>query len=147
MIRNYIRRFMQGRYGFDKLNFALMLLGFAISLAVSVLRIIFMGAIRHNLMVYYAFYFIGLLTYVPYALALFRALSRDFDKRRREEAAFMSFAGKWISFFTKKLNQKKDKEHRYFDCPTCHRTLRVPKGRGRIKIDCPHCGRQFTKRT
>ncbi len=147
MIRNYIRRFMQGRYGFDKLNFALTLLGFVLSIALSVLRIFFIAAMRNHIWVYYLFAFLHYLTYVPYAVAIFRALSRNFDKRRREEAAFMSFAGNWISFFTKKLNQKKDADHRYFDCPTCHRTLRVPKGRGKIKIDCPHCGRQFTKKT
>ena len=147
MIRNYIRKFMQGRYGFDKLSFALTLLGFAISIVLSVVRIFFIGAMRNHVEVYYIFLGLSYLSYVPYAVAIFRALSRDFDKRRREEAAFMSVAGKWMGFFTKKINQKKDTEHRYFDCPTCHRTLRVPKGRGKIKIDCPHCGRQFTKRT
>ena len=147
MIRKFISKIMYGRYGFDKLSFALTFLGFIMSIALSLVRVFFLGAIMHSITLYYIFNILHYLTYVPYAVAIYRAFSRNFDKRRREEAAFMSVAGKWIAFFTKKLNQKKDKEHRYFDCPDCHRTLRVPSGRGKIKIDCPHCGRQFTKRT
>ena len=147
MIRRFLREFMAGRYGFDRLNFFLTFLGFAISIAFSVFRIFFGRLIYSSQGAYTAFALASYISYIPYIVMLFRALSRNFEKRRREEAAFMSVAGNWISFFTKKLRQLKDKEHRYFNCPTCHRTLRVPRNRGRIKIDCPHCGKQFFKRT
>lgn len=147
MLRRFLREFMVGRYGFDKLNFFLTLLGFAISIVFSILRLFLSGLIYSSRGAYTTFFILSYISYLPYLIALFRALSRSIEKRRREEAAFMSVAGNWISYLTKKLRQLKDKEHRYFSCPTCHRTLRVPKGRGRIKISCPHCGKQFFKRT
>lgn len=147
MIRRFLREFMAGRYGFDRLNFFLILLGFVISILFSVIRIFFGRLIYTSQGAYTAYAVLSYISYIPYLIAVFRALSRNLEKRRREETAFMSIADSWISFFTKKLRQYKDKEHRYFSCPTCHRTLRVPKNRGRIKIDCPHCGRQFFKRT
>ena len=147
MIRRFLREFMAGRYGFDKLNIALLILGFILSIATSVLQLLFTGLIYRSSTVYLAFRIIGLLPYIPYLLAFLRAFSKSFDKRRREEAAFMKIFGKWIKLIAQKLIQRKDKSHRYFSCPSCGRTLRVPKDRGKIKIDCPHCGRQFTKRT
>ena len=147
MIRRFIARIMAGRYGFDKLNFALLFAGLIAGIIFTVLQFPFAGLIYSNISAYRAFRIISLITYIPYAIAFYRALSKDFEKRRNEERAFMKVAGKWIKLFTQKLLQLKDKEHRYFSCPTCHRTLRVPRNRGKIKIDCPHCGRQFTKRT
>lgn len=147
MIRRFLSRFMAGRYGFDKLNFALTLLGFILSLVLSLVRTFCYGLIYRSQAAYTVFFILQYCTYIPYAIALFRALSRNIEKRRKEEAAFMGVAGNWISFFQKKMTQRRDVYHKYYNCPTCHRTLRVPKGRGKIKIDCPHCGRQFTKRT
>lgn len=147
MIRRFLSKFMQGRYGFDKLSFALTLFGFLLGVVISILRLPLYSLIYSRYWVYILFNVLHYLSYLPYIIAICRALSRNFDKRRREEAAFMSFAGNWIDFFTKKMKQKKDREHRYFNCPSCHRTLRVPTGRGKILIDCPHCGKQFKKRT
>ena len=39
------------------------------------------------------------------------------------------------------------KTHRYFRCPQCRATVRVPKGKGQIRITCPHCKHQFIKKT
>lgn len=147
MIRRFLRDFMQGRYGVDKLNIFLIFSGFVINALLNIARLPFIGLIRHELLFYIISRILSLIAYIPYALALFRALSRNIDKRRSEEAAFMKVAEKWIKYFSQKIRQSKDKEHRYFNCPSCHRTLRVPRDRGKIKIDCPHCGRQFTKRT
>lgn len=147
MIRRFIRNIMAGRYGFDKLNFALLVAGFLLGIITSVLQFAFMGLMYRSNGFYILFRIIGALPCIPYLIAFFRAFSKDFSRRRQEEAAFMKVAGKWIKYFTQKLMQRKDRDHRYFSCPSCHRTLRVPKNRGKIKIDCPHCGRQFTKRT
>ena len=40
----------------------------------------------------------------------------------------------------------KDREHRYFECPKCHQTVRVPKGAGKVKVTCPKCGEKFEKK-
>lgn len=146
-MRRFLREFMAGRYGVDKLSIALIFSGFIFNIVISFLRLPFLSLIRFEPAVYIVFRLLGFLPYIPYGIAFYRILSRNFERRRREEAAFMKVADKWIKYFSRKIRQYKDKEHRYFDCPRCHRTLRVPKGRGKIKIDCPHCGRQFNKRT
>ncbi len=36
-----------------------------------------------------------------------------------------------------------DPNYNFFTCPRCRAALRVPKGKGRIKITCPKCGEKF----
>jgi transcription elongation factor Elf1 len=44
------------------------------------------------------------------------------------------------------LDRIKDKEHRYFKCPNCGQYLRVPKGKGKIHINC-RCGYTMYRKT
>ena len=68
--------------------------------------------------------------------SLFRMYSKNLEHRRKENAAFVNF-----------FRQMRDRSSRYFICPQCARTVRVPKGKGKIKIHCPQCGSQFIKKT
>ena len=36
------------------------------------------------------------------------------------------------------------KDYKFFTCPSCKTTLRVPRGHGKIKIVCRKCGNTFT---
>lgn len=128
---NKIRNFMIGRYGIDTLNFALMIMGCVLTFILSLFRVKY-GT------------FISL---IPYAFAIYRMLSRDYAKRRAENERFVRLITPWKNFIRKKIAQFQDKDHKYYNCPQCHNTLRVPKGRGKIKISCPHCSKEFVKRT
>ena len=130
-IMEKIRQFMAGRYGNDFLNSALFIFGAVISVVCSLFRIPF-GS---------------LISFIPYGIALYRMLSRDYAKRSAENVKFLEVSKPWRDFIVKKFRQFQDKDHRYYSCPKCHNTLRVPKGRGKIKISCPHCGKEFIKRT
>ncbi|MBQ3137847.1 MAG: hypothetical protein IJB74_10265 [Clostridia bacterium] len=131
---NKFRQFMYGRYGGnDALNVFLIILGAVVTLVLSLF--------------FYRTPFTRLIGLIPYGIALFRALSKNYEARIKENRNFLNFAEPWIAFIKKKINQYKDKEHKYYACPQCHRTLRVPKGRGKIKINCPHCGKEFVKKT
>lgn len=81
-----------------------------------------------------------------------RAFSRYFDKRRAENMKFLEMkarftGGKQGGGFAKpnpKPNPKpKNDGKRVLICPYCKEKLRVPVGAGTIKINCPHCHRQF----
>ena len=37
--------------------------------------------------------------------------------------------------------------YRFFKCPQCKQTVRVPKGRGKICITCPKCKTEFIKKS
>ena len=131
---NKFRQFMYGRYGGnDALNVFLIIVGAVVTLILSLF--------------FYRTPLTRIIGFIPYGIAVFRALSRNYEARIKENRKFLSFAEPWIAFIKKKINQFRDKEHKYYACPQCHRTLRVPKGRGKIKINCPHCGKEFIRRT
>ena len=124
-IGDWFRNFMIGRYGSDKLNIYLLGAGIVLMLLGS----IFGGKVP-------LMSWCSLLSYVPLFWCIFRMYSRNIEARRRENAAFVNF-----------FNHLKDKEHRYFRCPRCRQTVRVPRGRGKINIRCPKCSERFIKTT
>ena len=123
-MREKFRRFMEGRYGTDKLNIAILLLG----LGLSVLSFLIILPFTKILLC--------LASYILMGIAIFRCLSRNIYKRYRENLRFLML-----------LDRFKDKEHRYFICPKCRQPVRVPKGKGKISIPCPKCSEKFIKKT
>ncbi len=131
---NKIREFMYGRYGGnDMLNVFLIISGAIVTLILSLF--------------FYRAPFVRLIGVIPYGFAIFRALSKNYEARIKENSKFLEISAPWRNFISKKISQHKDKDHKYYACPKCHRTLRVPKGRGKIKISCPHCSKEFIKKT
>ena len=124
-IGDWFRNFMIGRYGSDKLNIYLLGAGIVLMLLGS----IFGGKVP-------LMSWCSLLSYVPLFWCIFRMYSRNIEARRRENAAFVNF-----------FNHLRGKGHRYFRCPRCHQTVRVPRGRGKINIRCPKCSERFIKTT
>ena len=123
-LRTGLRRFMDGRYGTDKLNMAILCAGLVCSLLASILP----GALLRL-----AF---TAVSYVFMFVAIFRTLSRNIYKRYEENRKFLLF-----------FQKLKDKDHRYYNCPRCHQQVRVPKGKGKISITCPKCREKFIKTT
>lgn len=131
MIRNAIQRFMYGRYGNDPLNLFLIVLYVALYLLAAVIR-------------FEALYWVSL---VILFITLFRLLSRDFPRRRAENAKFMRAAGPVLRWLHLQRTIRRDKEHRYFKCPSCGQQLRVPRGKGRITVTCRGCGASFQEKS
>ena len=132
MIRNWLRNFMIGRYGPDHLNFFIIILAFIFNIAASITRL------RVLLVISYLLLF----------LLLFRFLSRNITKRRAENDKFLKY---WSPIKQKAKNAvmrlKSRKSYKFYKCPSCKSTLRVPKGKGKIQITCPKCGERFEKKT
>lgn len=87
---------------------------------------------------------VGMITTVLVLWALFRVFSRNLEKRRAENAAFLQKV--WWPIkrrFNSGRQQRMDKEHKYFTCPNCKTVCRVPVGKGKIVITCPKCGREI----
>ena len=131
MIRNALQRFMYGRYGNDQLNFFLLL--------VYIIIYVVSFFVRFSLL-----YYLGI---VVLAVALFRLLSRNLERRRSENVRFMHLAGPVISWFRLRRTIMRDKEHRYFRCPHCGQQLRVPRGKGKITVTCRNCGNSFEEKS
>lgn len=126
------RRFMYGRYGSDKLNFVMLIAVLAISLVNSILRLIFRSFFVYTNIINPI---LSVLTLLLLGFAIFRMFSRNIYARQKENRAFERL-----------FSRLKDKEHRYYRCPSCKQTVRVPKGRGKINITCPKCGTKFMKK-
>ena len=122
-LRNWIRRFMAGRYCHDKLNAAILWTG----VAVVVIAMFVPAGVGLVL---------NLAAYLLMGTALFRAFSRNTYKRYRENRKFLML-----------VDRLKDREHRYFECPRCRQPVRVPKGKGKIAICCPKCKEKFIRKT
>ena len=120
----FLRNFMAGRYGMDRLNMAMLWTGVGASLLSALIPIP-----PFNL-VFWA------LSYVLMILSIFRMLSRNTYKRYQENRKFLQI-----------FDRLKDREHRYFDCPKCRQMVRVPKGKGKIAISCPRCREKFIRKT
>ena len=131
MIRNALQRFMYGRYGNDQLNMVLVLLSLALYLVFVVTSWTFLYAVSFMLM----------------AAALFRCLSRNYDRRRAENGRFLSLVQPVTRWYRLRRTIRRDKDHCYFKCPHCHQQLRVPRGKGNITITCRSCGAVFQKKT
>ena len=115
---------MAGRYGTDKLNSVILWTGVTV-----VVVALFVPAPLPNLLLH-------LLAYVLMGIAIFRTFSRQTYKRYQENRKFLVL-----------LDRIKDRDHRYYTCPRCQQTVRVPRGKGKIAISCPKCKEKFIKKT
>ena len=129
--RASMARFMTGRNGVDQLGWFLLILSVVLNLIGSFARLPISQ----------------LLAYIPLALTLYRTFSRNYDRRRAENNKFLSITDPLTRNFRRMNAQARDRDHKYFRCPTCGQLLRVPKGKGRIHISCRNCGASFDKKT
>ena len=123
-IRKFLSRFMEGRYGLDRLNQTLLWSSVIITVANLLNPFLLLRLV------------LTVLCFVMMGWAVFRYLSRNTYKRYQENRRFLILVEQW-----------KDKEHRYYNCPRCRQPVRVPRGKGKIAITCPKCKEKFTKKT
>jgi len=127
-----LARFMYGRYGNDSLNRALLVVAVVLMLLTLIPRLWWLS-----------FFSWGMLIWSTY-----RCYSRNLTKRRRELDAWQRFWGRVRGFFVLQKSKWRDrKTHRYFKCPRCKVTLRVPKGKGTLDVTCPKCRSVTVKKT
>ena len=119
-----LRRFMEGRYGNDKLNNAILGIAMVFVILALFIRNPLINLITHGI------------AYVLMFWVIFRSLSRNTYKRYQENRKYLQIFGRL-----------KDRDHRYFDCPKCRQMVRVPRGKGKIAITCPRCKEKFVRKS
>lgn len=130
-------QFMQGRRGMDQLGTFL----FTIS---SLLLLI--TAFTLSSFTYYP----GILLWI---YAMYRALSRNLYKREQENNRYLALKFKVTggrSFGGRSRGEQRARwdmqNYVYFKCPGCGQKMRAPRGRGKIRIRCHNCQREFEKK-
>ncbi len=134
-MRDRLIRFMAGRNGADQL-------ARFVSIASCVLLLVsmfFRSGIGTALWV---------LAILLLVYSYFRMFSKNTAKRYAENARFLSLQYRATSWFGRKKDRfRQMKTHRFYRCPQCGITTRIPRGKGKIKITCPKCGNQFIRKS
>lgn len=130
-MREKLARWMYGRYGEDA--FGRFLMG------------VYLVLIGINLFVNE-----DELSFIAMVIAiymLYRVLSKQRDKRRRENEWYLNWSKPFYLHFRVFKLQMKDKEHRYYLCPKCKQICRVVRRNKKGVVTCPRCYHQFERRS
>ena len=73
--------------------------------------------------------------------SLFRIFSKNLSARRSENQSYNQYIRKYHS----RLEMHKD--YRIFKCKGCGKKIRVPRGKGKVEITCPMCGKKIIRHT
>lgn len=128
--REKFQRFMQGRYGTDDLG--------KFTLYSALIFCIISIFTKSSLL--------NILAILLIVISYIRMFSRNIYKRYDENQKFLQLKNKIAgSLHLNRLGQMKD--YHFYKCPVCKQTVRVPRGKGKIKIHCPKCQNDFIKKS
>jgi phage FluMu protein Com len=129
---NWLKKFMIGRYGMDQLSMGLIV--FYILLAI--------------LSRFMNIQIINIISLIVPIVAYYRIFSRNINKRYQENMKFLKIWNPIKNKFNGKVKKVKGlKDYKYFKCPSCSQSLRVPRGKGKIAITCPKCKTSIIKKS
>lgn len=123
-LRNYLIRFMYGRYGVDQLYRGLT----GLLLIFVVINFFIQSSVMNAIV---------LLTLI---LMYFRVFSKNIYKRQKENSRYLKMTKSTRKEM--KLTIRRIKEigtHRYRKCPNCHQTIRLKRKLGKHTTICPKC--------
>lgn len=168
---NWFRNFMAGRYGVDQLSIGLFIFYLVIwfiermggwwwmaFLTGAIILLIFFRTFSRNIPKRQAENqkFLSMLASVK---GFFQRTPKDPQKqyerehkkqeeRAQRQAAEREYARQREAEAKRRAELAAErKTHRRFRCPQCGQEVRVPKGKGKIKIRCPKCGNEFIEKT
>ena len=128
MLRQKLSRFFIGRNGQDQLGIFLLFISIIFS--------------------FFRMWELSVVSWMILAIAIFRMVSKNINKRRKENIVFLKV---WHSILRPFKNMKEmyneRKFYRIFRCPQCKQKLRVPKYKGKVKVRCTKCNETFIKKT
>lgn len=130
-LKDRFQQFMIGRYGSDEFSRFMLI----VALIFMVLSMFLDGP----------FYLLAMALLI---YCYFRMFSRNTYKRYAENEKYLEIKNNITGFFQReKAHAGQLKDYRFFKCPNCKQKVRVPKGKGKIKIHCPKCSTDFIKKS
>lgn len=138
-MKQKLKDFLSGRNGSDALARFESLLSLAFILVSIMLRKQVRGPLSSLMLT---------LSVVCLSLSYFRTISRNLPKRQAENARYLAQKQRVTEFLGMKGEQfRQRRSYRFYKCPGCKATMRVPRGKGRVRIICRKCGYSFEKTT
>lgn len=140
----FLNRLLQGRYGIDRMSLALFWSGMGCSVITW-----FLPKLPIPFTVF------RLLALLFYGFAALRIFSRNFGARQRELAAYLrlenNLKGIWQRVRYGRQNvinlNAERRRFKYLTCPQCRQKLRVPRGKGKLRVTCTKCGYIFSAKS
>lgn len=119
---------MRGRNGSDELG------TFAVSVSFVLLLVNFFSGIR----------WLSLLALIAAVYACWRMSSTNIAARRAENRKFLSLLGPLAAKAGHPRETVREMhDYKHLSCPNCGQRVRVPRGKGKIRITCPSCQNKF----
>ena len=144
-LKEKMYRFAYGRYGTDDLYSFSMILFAIIWVAEIIAVMIVPEGVAKTVMM---FVFGALITFLL-CWTMFRMMSRNIARRRRENEIYLRARRAVARFFslntstrTRSANRD-DYSYIFRDCTKCGSVLRLPRREGRHKVKCPRCSHEF----
>jgi len=131
-MRERFLRFMYGRNGADQLTRFCTVL----ALVLIVLSVVFSNFVFAPVGTLLWILAIAVLIY-----AYFRIFSKNLTARRAENAKYLRLKNR---IHTRRVQAK---DYKFFKCPQCRASMRVPRGKGTIRVTCHKCGNVFITRS
>jgi len=134
-MRNWLRKVMTGRYGVDEFSRFLNM--------VAMISLLLFVLVKNTISLIFWLMAVGSLIW-----SYIRMFSRNTYKRRAENNAYLTIRynlTRKLTGLKQRMQQKK--YYRFYKCPRCGVTTRVPKGKGTIRITCPKCGESFQRKS
>lgn len=126
--REKLMQLLQGRNGVDDLGIFLICSSFVLLIISLPLDSFALSLIAYGLLIY----------------AYFRVLSKNLSARREENRRYLSERERLrFKVQSKKLELTARRTYKYLKCRKCHKKMRVPRGKGKIEVTCPHCKEKF----
>lgn len=123
-----LAEWLRGRNGSDELSTCAIIIAFVL-----VITNIFLHS-----------FVVSIIALVLIVYALFRMTSGNLEARENENAVFAEFLGPvrpWIRNPARAFSEARTYKH--LKCPECGKRMRVPRGKGKIRVKCPECQHKF----
>ena len=78
------------------------------------------------------------------AYSMFRISSKNITARGRENSQALRVAGPVLSFLSNPVAMLREtRSFVHLQCPSCGQRVRIPRGKGKVRITCPKCHARF----
>lgn len=87
---------------------------------------------------------LGWIALAPIVYSMFRIQSKNLASRSKENAAFLKALGParpWVQ--NPSAAWKELRTYKHATCTSCKQRVRVPRGKGKLRVTCPKCGTKF----
>lgn len=81
------------------------------------------------------------------AYAWYRISSKDVARRRSENAEVARRLGPVLAWLANPVAAAREaRAYKHLTCPSCGQRVRIPRGKGKVRVTCPRCRTRFDGR-